>query len=284
MTYLRFLHTVLLFAFLLPFDAIAQTKIGFIAGTQQSRFNGDKFYPIPDSTRPTFSSIQGFRFAAFYNIKLNRFFSIRPEIAYSQKGGHQKLDSGYDQISTPPGWKDIYNTSKTLRFNYIEMPIVARFSALLFKYGKGEVKKQVTFEIFAGGHVSYLISNSFEGTITKTRASGSDTTKMYNFTTTEATKGSIRNDKINRWDAGLVAGFGVKTKLTKLIDIYAEVRYTNSYATANHGHWDRIMPDPKSWFNTIVVNPAIINSGLATFSAGVLINFGKEGFHFKPAE
>lgn len=272
-----------LLLFIFPIMGVAQTKIGFMAGTQQSSLRGDNYFSIPDSTRPRFSSVQGYRFAAFYAIKLTKFFSIRPEIAYSQKGGHQKLDSGYLEFSVPPGWKDVYNTTATFRFNYIEMPIVARFSALLFKYGKGEVKKQVAFEIFAGGHVSYLIGTRYESAVT-TRRFSADTSSWYNYTTTQEQKGSIPTNKINRWDAGVVAGFGVKTKLTKLIDIYAEVRYTNSYVNINHGQWDRKMPNPNNWFSTVSINPTILNSGLATFSAGVLLNFGKEGFHFKPAE
>lgn len=109
-----------------------------------------------------YKSIEGPYFGIFADFKVSKHFSIQPELNYSAQGGQKngvqaiatsQLPAGLIPAGTPPA--DIppyvYASYKSkARLNYLELPILAKYSISLGKAWK--------FLIDAGPYVGFLMS------------------------------------------------------------------------------------------------------------------------------
>ena len=105
-----------------------------------------------------YSSIEGPYFGAFAEFGLTHCFSIQPELNYvaqgGQKNGQQAIPSADFASAFPPGYQApeyfYANFKSKARFNYLELPILAKFT---FSLG-GPWK----FVADAGPYVGYLLN------------------------------------------------------------------------------------------------------------------------------
>lgn len=267
--------------------ASAQVEWGVTAGFNMANMSGKSYGAIPDSSRPNFSGITRIRVGLFADMPINNYWSFNPGIAYSVKGGIQKLDSGYEVINTPPGWSDKYVTVSNFDFSYIEIPLLFRFSTPLGKpssmYPFENSVKPFYLDFFAGPHISYMMSAANTASYTLTRSSGSDTTEVYNFSRKENVKPEL-GKKVKKLDFGLEFGVGFKWRFNRKSYLYLEGRYTMGFGNLNGGYWDRYVQDPKDPTKMITVKPKIRNAGTAHVALGFITNFSKRRYFnlFKP--
>lgn len=266
--------------------ASAQVEWGVTAGFNMANMNGKDYKSIPDSSRPKFSGITRIRVGLFADMPLNNYWSFNPGIAYSVKGGVQKLDSGYTELNIPPGWSDKYVTVSNFDFNYIEIPILFRFSTPLGRptamYPYENSVKPFYLDFFAGPHISYMLSSKSSSSYTLTRSS-SDTTEEFNFSRKVKSEPEL-GKKVRKLDFGLELGVGFKWRFNRKSYLYLEGRYTLGFMNLNKGYWDRFVQDPKDPTKTIKVQPKITNAGTAHVAIGFITNFSKRRYFniFKP--
>ncbi|WP_181307796.1 porin family protein [Rufibacter sp. XAAS-G3-1] len=168
---------VLVFAFIASYATQAQTTFGIKGGVNYSNLSGD----LKDETR--FNNKVGFAGGVYLNVPVvGDFFSIQPEVLYSNKGF--KYD---DQTFSDPLGLNTYRKEGTANFNYLDVPVLARVKAgALF------------FE--AGPQVSYLVSVN-------------DKTKTFrNDELQDATTSSKSKEGYSDFEVGYAAGLGFATQ------------------------------------------------------------------------
>jgi hypothetical protein len=175
----------------------------------------------------------------------------------------------------PPGWREKYSADATVTLNYIEVPILFRFTARLFTIGKNKEEGRqhpVSVELFAGPYVSQLISSRMKGKMTHKVSSATDPSPRYNYT--EEYKLSDNRLKINKMDYGAVLGAGFNVQLGNRTWLYAEGRYTLSQTNLNDGYWNRQMYN-LSTFKYEKIEPEVQHRNMLTISLGIVtsINF-----------
>lgn len=260
-------------------DAFGQLKLGVIAGVNDAGLSGTNYGKLPDTAKPRFSNAQKLRVGLFTIIKLNKYFSIRPEIAFSSKGASQLQDSSFDQSFMPPGWREKYSADAKLTLNYIEVPILFRFTARLFTIGKNKEERRqhpVSAELFAGPYVAQLVSSRAKGKMIHKVSSVTDPSPRYNYT--EEYKLSDKGLKINKLDYGAMLGAGFNVQLASNTWLYAEGRYTLSQTNLNEGYWNRQMYN----FNTFKyekIEPEVKHHNMLTVSLGVVTNINFRRIH-----
>lgn len=264
----------------------AQVEWGVLGGINMANMSASGYKAVPDSSRPSFSGITRFRVGLFADIPLNNYWSFNPELHYSVKGSVQKLDSGYTVLNVPPGWSDDFQTVSNIDLNYIEIPLMIRFSTPLGRptnlYPYENSVKPFYLDLFGGPYVSYLLSAKNDASTTWTRSSTNDTSELYNFSTKTKENKSI--DQIKSLDFGAVMGLGIKWRFNRKSYLYLDVRYTLSLANLNAGYWDRQVQDPNDPTQSITESPTIKNTGTLSFSLGYITNFSKRRYFnlFKP--
>ncbi|WP_242693446.1 porin family protein [Sabulibacter ruber] len=125
---------ILAFAVIASYAAQAQSTFGIKGGLNYSNLSGD----LKDEER--FNNKVGFNAGVYFNAPvIGDFFSIQPEVLYSNKG--YKFD---DKVETTLLGEE-YRYEGSANFNYIDVPVLARIKAggLFFE---------------AGPQVSYLLS------------------------------------------------------------------------------------------------------------------------------
>lgn len=268
-------------------ETTAQVEWGVIGGANIAGMSGTDYGTIADSSRPSFSGITRFRVGLFADIPLNNYWSLNPELHYSVKGGVQKLDSFFVQQTIAPGWSDVTQTVSNFDFNYIEIPILMRFSTPLGKktalYPYENSVKPFYLDLFAGPYFGYMISNKNEASVTLTRSSAGDTTEAFNFSE-KTGPSSASVDMISKIDYGAVMGMGIKWRFNRKSYLYLDFRYTLSFANLNKGYWDRQVQDPDDPTQALTVSPTIKNTGTLSFALGYITNFSKRRYFnlFKP--
>ena len=268
-------------------DTSAQVEWGVAGGLNIAGMSGSEYGTIADSSRPNFSGITRYRFGLFADIPLNNYWSFNPEIYYSVKGGIQKLDSFFVQQTVSPGWVDITRTVSNIDLNYIEIPLLMRFSTPLGKktalYPYENSVKPFYLDLFGGPYFGYIISNTNEASYTLSRTSAGDTSAEFNFER-KVGPSSASIENISKIDYGAVMGMGIKWRFNRKSYLYLDLRYTLSFANLNKGYWDRQVRDPDNPTEMITVSPTIKNTGTLSFALGYVTNFSKRRYFnlFKP--
>ena len=127
----------------------------------------------------------GFNAGVFMNAPLAESFSIQPEVLYSQYGS--KAESG--------------NTSTSLKFDYITVPVMFQYNAT------------PEFYLEAGPEFGFLVSAKSKNTVSNGNGSGSDTNEL-------------NKDNFNGFNFGL--GLGLGFDITKNFGVNA--RYTAGFS------------------------------------------------------
>ncbi|MBC3540438.1 porin family protein [Rufibacter sediminis] len=168
---------VLVVAVIASYAAQAQTTFGIKGALNYSNLSGD----LKDETR--FNNKLGFAGGLYLNVPaVGDFFSIQPEVLYSNKGF--KYD---DETYTDPLKLHTYRKEGTANFNYLDVPVLARVKAGGF-----------FFE--AGPQVSYLIGVN-------------DKTKTYVDDKLEDSKTSSKSKEgYSDFEVGYAAGLGFATQ------------------------------------------------------------------------
>lgn len=260
--------------------AQAQIEWGIMGGPSMSNLSVSGYKLVPDSSRPSISGITRFRVSLFMDMPLNNYWSFSPELAYSVKGGVQKLDSAYTVFTVPPGWTDKFQTVSNFDFGYIEIPLLFRFSTPLGRktalYPYENSVKPFYLDLFGGPYLSYLMSGKNDASATWTRSSTNDTTAEYNFAI--KTKTSSNPPKIGKLDYGIVAGMGIKWRFNRKSYLYLDVRYTIGMANINKGYWNRTVQSDTDPTQTKTESPKVKNAGTFSFALGYITNFSKRRY------
>jgi len=174
-----------LFALLLPTFSYAQAEIGFRVGVNMAELN----YEAIASNPLELTANNGIQFSTTTNFRIARYFSIQPELVFSQKGYMYKEDG---------------SNFNSFLSNYLELPLLLELSIPL-----GE-----TFQIYgdAGPNLSYLVNA---------------TQKLFDINTNEYTQSKVDFDaqeELERVDYGFNfgGGFSIRVKRNKFT---FDVRY-----------------------------------------------------------
>ena len=161
-----------------------EVKYGAKAGLNMSNLAGD----VENADMKV-----GFQIGGFAEIKISDKFSVQPELLFSTQGAKSETASA-DEFGT-------YNEKETLRLNYLNIPIMAKFYA------------SEKFYVEAGPQIGFLLSAESEY-----EASGTDFTgESFNESATTDVK-----EFTNSTDFGL--GLGLGYNFTE--NIGAGLRYT----------------------------------------------------------
>lgn len=271
-----------MFLFVCTLNSFAQVRLGIIGGINSANLKTAGYGPVPDSSKARFTGVIKPRIGIFGIIRLNRFLSLRPELAYSQKGADMKLDSGFMVIDRPPGWQETYKTKSKITLGYLELPILVRFSAHLFNLRKEKENTSslpVSLDLLAGPIVSYLVSSRKKDEVFHSVYSTNDTSKKYNYWEVKGGNGSFPGKSLNRWDWGAVFAAAVKIKLSQKTELFFEARQTFSLGNINNGHWYNSTIVFSNWWSGKIIEtkPKITNANMFTASIGIItrLNFRK---------
>jgi hypothetical protein len=176
----------------IPVVATAQKAgdmtIGVMAGVNYSKVSQD-----PESSDVTFEYKAGFIGGGFLGIQVNDWFSIEPQVLFSQKGAKVK---GKGNNAALEG---------SIRINYIEIPVLGKFWIPVSDPG-------VKPFVFAGPEVEFKVSCTAEGAILAVTGS-EDCDKTGNEINLKST------------DFGVTGGAGVQFKAGGQ-DVRVDARYT----------------------------------------------------------
>jgi len=174
-----------------------------------------------------YKSIEGPYFGIFADFKASRSFSIQVELNYSAQGGQKngtqaiatsQLPPGLIPAGTPPA--DIppyvyatYNSKA--RLNYLELPILAKYSISLGKGWK--------FLVDAGPYVGYLLSahDITSGDSSYVYADKGETQPLAPFKVDFSGTQDIRSD-IYKFNLGIQGGVGFEYHFKKCGYLYLE--------------------------------------------------------------
>jgi hypothetical protein len=184
---------------------IAQTMIGVRGGVNFASFSEDVFTPVFEDADMGF--MVGVDVAVFGKIALTDAFSVQPEFHWTQKG-----------IKSTMTTQDNMDVEMTLRYNYLELPVLARAD-----FGT----ETVSFNIFAGPSAGYALDGKYIG---KNVPFGGESPSSGDFEEelewdTEFGDNGIKD---NRWDFSAVAGLGVEYDLGS-VKILLDSRYTYDF-------------------------------------------------------
>jgi len=174
---------------LLSFGAAqAQSGLGIRGGANFSNLSGD----LKDESK--FENKVGFHAGLTYNIPIvSDFFSIQPELLYSNKGF--KYEDTEFQLPIGGG---TFRREGNMNYNYLELPVLARIKA-----------GPIYFE--AGPQASYLLSvnNNIKEFVNNERTSSATT--------------EIDKDNMKDFEFGYAAGIGITSGMLSI-----GVRYNGS--------------------------------------------------------
>jgi hypothetical protein len=156
-------------------------RLGLRAGANYSNLAGNV------KNENTFNNKVGFLGGVMLNADVtgDGFFSIQPELLYSQKGFENK-PTAYDNTVAGVGYKE--QREGKVNYNYLDLPVLLKINA-------------GGFYVEGGPQVSYLLSSSNE---TRTTRTNTLTGRVDNF------EAQNKNDvsRLNRTELGYAAGLG----------------------------------------------------------------------------
>ncbi len=181
------------FSFVLASFSIAQAQsgVGVRVGANLSNVSGDL------QNEDLFKNKFGFHAGLTYNVPIiENFFSVQPELLYSQKG-FKNDDSEF----TVPIVNDKYRREGSVNYNYIDLPVLAKINA-----------GPIYFE--AGPQASYLLNVK-------------NSTKFYkNGELQQNNKSDSSTDGLKRFEVGYAAGLGLASNN----GISIGLRYNGSFS------------------------------------------------------
>jgi hypothetical protein len=155
-------------------------RLGLRAGANYSNLSGNI------KNENTYNNKLGFVGGVMLNAPIvENFFSIQPELLYSQKGFENK-PTDFDNTIAGIGYKE--KREGKVNYNYLDLPILAKINADGFYFE-------------AGPQISYLLSSSNE---TKTTRTNTVSGEVKTF------EAENKNDvsELNRTELGYAAGLG----------------------------------------------------------------------------
>lgn len=159
-------------------------RLGLRAGANYTNLSGNI------KNENTYNNKLGFAGGIILNAPIvENFFSIQPELLYSQKGFENKPNE-YDNTIAGIGYKE--KREGKVNYNYLDLPILAKINADGFYFE-------------AGPQISYLLSSSNE---TKTTRTNTVSGKVDTF---EAQNQNDVSD-LNRTELGYAAGLGYQAE------------------------------------------------------------------------
>lgn len=165
-------------------------KGGVVIGAGLASLGGEK---SEWETETGDAPILGWQVGAYLSFKVNKYLEIRPELSYVKKGGKQKKAwYGFDYI---------YHS------NYIEMPILARFSY--------NAENKVSPFVVLGPFAAFRIG----GKMVATNGEEEDEHKLF----------------FRRFDYGLALGGGVNVKINEKTNFNVGIRYSMGLRSNNDG-------------------------------------------------
>lgn len=264
----------------------SQTKLGLSFGVSNSTVDVSDYQNVIDTSQARFDGNLSQRFAVSAFLRLNNYFTLRPELSFINTVFRERLDSIFFNQTVAPGWTDRYNTKSEYNLQHLRLPVLLNFSfhLLTLSKSKSEEKKPSTLSIdlFAGPYISFAVTHKRKSSISHTRSSVGDTSKRFNFTNTSTEEKNLDNNQINRWDYGAIIGLGLKAGITKDIKVFIEARNTISSYQLNKGLWDRIVQKPNNPFETHVVSPKMRLRNSTILSVGVLFNLNFSKINISP--
>lgn len=192
----------------------AQITIGARGGLTLATYNTD---PIPENFLgdQDMKYMAGVDAAIFSNFEITENFSIQPEFHFVQKG---VKFTGKDAT-------DNMDLKMTYRFNYLELPVLARFNFI-------NPSENVVFYLAAGPSVGYGLNGTYKGENVSLEANEGGIRKGdFEMDLEWDDEYGIDGTKSNRWDIGGVAGFGVEF-LTDVVNVVLDTRYNMDFTDA----------------------------------------------------
>lgn len=188
--------------FLLIQTATAQVQVGFRAGANWGAVSKPEFL---DNFSPTFRLSPGPTGALFVEVPVNERVSIRPEIAYMQKGF--LLDEGFD---LPIGnWNIPLGARVSYQTHYLELPVLAKINL-----------NEGPFQVYmlAGAAAGYAV----DGRI-RTRTSGIFRSRPMDVDM------NMNVISYNRWDFSAIGGLGLSVEAGRG-KFFLETRYEHGFS------------------------------------------------------
>lgn len=161
--------------------ALLLAVIHFTSAQEKSEYKlgvkgGVNFTNVGTTTGVSNKSLTGVHFGLFAKLPLTSSFAVQPEIYFTTKGG----ELTYQNV--------VVDGTAKFNLNYIEIPVLA-----VFKIFPG-------FNFQVGPYASYLVNSKVTNV--------SDVT--FNF------ENNIQSGDFNKFDTGIVAGFGIEVKAVEI--------------------------------------------------------------------
>ena len=181
---------------LFPPNAVSDWSIGFYAGTTENHLEIDVSY----ATDMKYSDADGVLYGLFGEYHLTGWFSFRGEMDFVQK--NYRMDRSH---------KYLYFVYTEATNNYLSVPVMAVLS----------LGRSFRVSGFVGAYAGYWLSGHREGQSLSVSYLISG-----NMDDTYFSDGySFNKQRDNRFDAGLVYGFGIRYAIARKLDLTAEMRY-----------------------------------------------------------
>lgn len=197
------LFTIIFISALFPMKMAAQWKVGAFAGYDHNHYVIDTQYAYDLN----FKGRGGVTVGILGEYGFKDWLGVRAEFVYIQKG--YKMDRLYDE------------TWQQRRDNYLELPVMARFS-----FGSDKIRGF----LHAGGYVGYWMNSRVKGsdmslTYDPDKQIGHEDANEFYYYGRNYTFESRRD---NRFDAGLTGGVGVSYRILPYLEVEAEGRCYHS--------------------------------------------------------
>lgn len=193
------MSALILLAAVFPMQIDAQWKVGVTAGYDYNFYSVDTQYAYDLN----FGNRGGFTAGIIGEYGFRDWFGLRAELVYLQKG--HKMDRLYNE------------TRQQRRDNYLELPILARFS-----FGSEKIRGF----LHAGGYVGYWMSSRIKGEeISLTydpdkQIEGEKPNMAFKYSHSY----TFNSRRDNRFDAGVVGGIGVGYRILPQLEVEVEGR------------------------------------------------------------
>lgn len=193
------MSTLILLAAVFPMQIAAQWKVGATAGYDYNHYSIDTQYAYDLN----FNNRGGATVGVLGEYGFKDWFGLRAELMYLQKG--HKMDRLYNE------------TRQQRRDNYLELPILARFS-----FGSEKIRGF----LHAGGYVGYWMNSHVSGV---ERSLTYDPDKQIeneepNMAFKYSHSYTFNSRRDNRFDAGLLGGIGVSYRVLPQLEVEVEGR------------------------------------------------------------
>lgn len=226
----------------------------------------------PFDQQPKITGIRRLTFGVICELPLSDYLFLQPELAFTQKGGILKIDSGYSDITG--GGTLTYQTVNNLDLNYLQVPLLlkVRFQInnpqpLYPREGSG---RPLFVELYAGPVFNYLISPSakYSQTINEQNTLTNIDTS-YKIKTTGTQKG------LKSMDFSAALGANIKWRVNKKTYLYLDLRYSMNFMNINN---TMLVYEYMDKDNIKKNTPTLKNSGNLAVTFGINTTFTKRRY------